>query len=620
MKSGKILSILLLFCPFWLQAQSSYLFPVKPGQNNLLSGNFSEIRPNHFHSGIDVKIGGVDGEPILSIADGYVYRIKLSSFGYGNVLYIKHPNGQSSVYAHLRNFSPRIQEFMRQELYVAEKNELEVFPDPSFLPVKRWEVIGNGGNTGSSGGPHLHFEIRDSLDRAIDPFAFNFKEYSDRTAPVLYKVALRPLDVDSRVNGKFQRTEFTPVLEGGRYILKSPVKISGRVGLEVHAIDKMDMVSNVFGVPTFEMSVNGNRHFRIHLDHLDFNKGRFFLTHMHQNKFIRLYRYPNNPLAIYAPDSTYSGAIVARDGERKEVSLLMQDYFGNSRTLRLQIEGEKAPELLGSPNTIPDQATKVSYERETMVIESGNSDWGTLAKVYVRSYEMEIPPAYIADGRRTYLWDMNFGVPDSIDICTEVLKPSVLAKIPIGEEISFSNQDVEINFSESSLLDDLFLRMERKKNGAGPVLKINSPSEYLQSNIDVLMRGDGNSSDQSRRHVYLLAENGRKTFVGGQWESDNIRFKTRNFGTFVLDVDHIPPTISTVRVNSSELRFVIKDEKSGIKDFEAQVDGKWVLMRYEHKQNVIWSEKSDKQPFKGDVLLKVRDQAGNESVYRSKIQ
>ncbi|EMS33774.1 hypothetical protein C943_04093 [Mariniradius saccharolyticus AK6] len=620
MKSSSFLFIILLAVPFWLQAQSNYLFPVKPGQTNLLSGNFSEIRPNHFHSGIDVKIGGVDGEPILAIEDGYVYRIKLSTLGYGNIVYIKHPNGQSSVYAHLRNFSPKIQEFMRQELYVAEKNELEVFPDPSFLPVKRGEVIGNGGNTGSSGGPHLHFEIRDSLDRAIDPFSFNFKEYTDKTAPVLYKVALRPLDAQARVNGKFQRMEFTPVLEGGRYILKSPVKISGRVGLEVHAIDKMDMVSNVFGVPTFEMSVNGNKHFRVHLDHLDFNKGRFFLTHMHQNRFIRLYRYPNNQLAIYSPDTTYAGAIEARIGERKDISVLLQDYFGNSRTLKLQVVGEKAPEIIGSTAPSPNKTTKVSYERETMVIETGSSEAGTLAKVFVRSQEMEIPPAYTADGRRTYLWDMYFGVPDSIDLCTEIIKPQAIVRIPFGEEYSFANRDVEINFAENALLDDLFLRVDHGSNGNGPTLKINSSSEYLRNPIEVLMRDTGFSGDKTTTHVYHLADNGRKTFVGGQWESDNIRFKTRNFGTFVLDFDRTKPSISPVRVNASEMRFIIKDDKSGIKDFEARVDGKWVLMRYEHKQNVIWSEKLDKQPFKGEVLLKVRDQAGNEAVYRTKIQ
>jgi murein DD-endopeptidase MepM/ murein hydrolase activator NlpD len=271
LKSSKYLPLIIFFFPFCLNAQE-YLFPVKPGNRAFLSGNFSEIRPNHFHSGIDVKIGGVDGEPILAISDGYVYRIKISSFGYGNIIYLKHTNGQSSVYAHLRNLSPKIMEFMRKEMYFAQKNELEVFPDPEFLPIKRGEIIGNGGNTGSSGGPHLHFEIRDSLDRAIDPFIFGFKEVVDKTPPVVYRVAFKPLDLNARVNGKFQRMEFTPVVEGGRYILPDMVKITGNVGVEIHAVDKMDAVSNIFGIPVIELLDQDKPLFRINVDHIDFQQ------------------------------------------------------------------------------------------------------------------------------------------------------------------------------------------------------------------------------------------------------------------------------------------------------------------------------------------------------------
>lgn len=592
-----------------------YLFPVKPGQRALLAGNFSEIRPNHFHSGIDVKIGGVDGEPILSITNGYVYRMKVSSYGYGNVLYIRHNDGQSSVYAHLRNFSPKIMNFMREKMYAEKKNDLEVFLEPQELPVKKGEIIGNGGNTGSSGGPHLHFEIRDTLDHAIDPFRYHFKEIVDNTPPIVYRIALTPLDYLSRVDGEFSRKEFTPLIEGGRYIIPQTVKISGRVGLEVYAIDKMDGVGNTFGIPIFELTENDSPLFRINVDHIDFYKSRFLLSHTHQNRFTRVYHHPNNQMQLYSPEERGSGALTADPGVQKKVELALKDYFGNTRFVGLDIEGEESDFDQIENRKISVSPTVVSYHREVMKIETGYSEWGEMAEVKVNGHIMELMPSYISNGKRVYLWDMNYGVPEEINLCTETIFPEVQYKVPFKEELAYYHEQADLIFEENTLLDDLFLRINKSGQGKNTTLKINSPQEYLQSSMEVLFKDTGFEGDKSRAHVYHQSPNGWKSFIGGTWESEDIRFKTRNFGTFVIDEDKVAPVIRPVKVNADELRFIIRDDKSGIRDFEALVNGNWILMRYEHKQNVIWSEKLDKQPFKGEVLLKVRDMAGNEASY-----
>ncbi|MCH7406400.1 M23 family metallopeptidase [Belliella aquatica] len=619
MKLNKPLFLFIYFLSLNLSAQD-YLFPVKPGQRNFLSGNFSEIRPNHFHSGIDVKIGGVDGEPIRVIADGYVYRAKISTYGYGNVLYVKHYNGQSSVYAHLQKFSDKIAERTRQEMYTERKNDLEVYFDETSLPVTRGEIIGNGGNTGGSGGPHLHFEIRDSLDRAIDPFAFDFeKEIVDNTPPILYKVALSPLDYESRVDGKFERQEYTPILEGGRYVLPRDIKISGRVGLEVYAVDKQDGVGNIFGVPVYELLENGRPIFRINVDHIDFNQGRFLLTHTYLNRFIRLYPHPNNPLDLYEIDSLSQGKISAMNGEQKSLQVNLKDFFGNTRVLTLGVVGESVDFQFTTIQS--DHApTRIKYEREVVVINTKLSEVGNLAKVFVGDKIMEIPPAYEEKGRRIYLWDMTYGVPDSLDVCTEMIYPEVLSKIPFGEKLYFTDGNVSLDFEENTLLDDLFLRMNRKQSGNTVSLSLNPSGDYLQQNLGVKIHQTNYQGNKSKAHIYSVAPNGRKSFVGGTWEGDDIQFKTRNFGTFVIESDEVSPKILPIRINSNEIRFKISDEKSGIKDFEAFVNGEWVLMRYEHKQAVIWSEKNDKQPFKGEVLLKVRDMAGNESTWSGMIK
>ncbi|WP_238531762.1 M23 family metallopeptidase [Nitritalea halalkaliphila] len=152
-----------------------YAFPVAGEPPFLLSGNFAELRPTHFHAGIDVKIGGRSGAPIVAISDGYIERIKTSSFGYGLVIYLRHKDGNSSVYAHLDDFSPSVKALFIPEHYAKEENDLEFFPEPGSWPIKKGEVLGYGGNTGSSAGPHLHFEIRDSLERPIDPCALSRK-------------------------------------------------------------------------------------------------------------------------------------------------------------------------------------------------------------------------------------------------------------------------------------------------------------------------------------------------------------------------------------------------------------------------------------------------------------
>ena len=171
LKLNKGLYTLLFVCialVFLSQTQKGYyLFPIKPGQQNFLAGNMSEIRSNHFHTGLDIKTEGRQGLAVLASADGYVSKIKVSSFGYGNVLYLKHTNGTSTVYAHLRSFESPIAEFMQHKIYEARENELEYTLNPGELPISQGDTIAYSGNTGSSGGPHLHFEIRDSLNRAI---------------------------------------------------------------------------------------------------------------------------------------------------------------------------------------------------------------------------------------------------------------------------------------------------------------------------------------------------------------------------------------------------------------------------------------------------------------------
>ena len=150
----------------------------------ILSGSFGELRSNHFHSGLDIKTQQREGFPILAPADGYVKRIKVAHYGYGKALYLQHPNGYTTVFAHLQRYANDIQDYVKEQQYKKETFEFEAFPSDKLLQVKKGEIIGYTGNSGSSGGPHLHFEIRDPASRPMNPMLFGI-EIPDTKAPLV---------------------------------------------------------------------------------------------------------------------------------------------------------------------------------------------------------------------------------------------------------------------------------------------------------------------------------------------------------------------------------------------------------------------------------------------------
>lgn len=590
-----------------------YQFPIKPGERNYLSGNMSEIRPNHFHSGIDIKTEGRQGLPVYAAADGYVYRLKVSSYGYGNVLYLKHPNGQFTLYGHLKDFNARIAKYMWKSMSNAEENDHEVYPDAEALPVKKGEIIAYSGNTGSSGGPHLHFEIRDSLDRALDPLKFGFSEILDTTPPTVRAVALTPLTLESRINGKFERTVLQLNFRGNQFVIDQPIEITGKVGIEISGYDKLDGAYNQNGFPHFEIYQDGQKTFDVNVDRIDFNLGRFLLSHTHENRYTKLYTTPYNQFDFYSPDSLYSGAIEVAPDSIKSVMVRLEDVFGNESQLALRFKGEEAT---FDVSTYPASRSQLSYEHNWMIVRADKSETNKLSRFYVDGMMMDVMMAYEDPRYRTYIWDLDFGIPDSVDVCSEMVFPKVQARIPFGKDYYFNDGNTVIHFEKNSLLETTFLYTEGGIYHGRPSIKINDDrGDYLREPIEVSMDVSNYTGSREKVHVYQLYQNGYRRFEGGTWNEGHITFNTKNFGTFVLVADETPPSIRPIQVNTSQLRFSIRDNLSGIKSFEARINGKWVIMRFEHKDGVIWSQKLDNSPFKGHLELKVTDNAGNYSVF-----
>ena len=588
--------------------------PVKPGARNYLAGNFSELRPNHFHTGLDYKFGGVEGEPIYAVADGWVHKIKISSFGYGNVIYLKHPSGHITLYGHLRNFSPALHAWMKKKMHEAKLNELEINLKEGELPVKKGELIANGGNTGSSGGPHLHFEIRDSLDRAMDPLLAGYSEILDRTPPIPQKIAIVPLELDSRVNGKFQRVEVTPVLSGTNYRIPETIQVSGKVGLEIQSYDKLDGAENQNGFPKFEVSDDSGPLFKLIVDKVDFNFTRHFLLHTHLNRFTKLYHQKNLKFSFITPNSPGTGAFELETGKKKNVQLKLVDAYNNTRIVQLSLVGADL-DSTRSDGAAPPKA-QVSYYKNIMKIKVAQSSKGGLAKFEVGNTTYEILPAYQDAASRTYLWDLRFGIPKKIDLCSEIYTPDIIGHFPVDREHVHANSKLQIRTDSNSLLEDLYLRVSHSGTATSPVLNLGESTTYLWNPIEATWDVTGYAGNKAKTKVYQRAGNGALSFIGGEWMGNQIRFKTRNFGSFVLAEDATKPSISPIKVNAQGMRFTIRDNLSGIKNFEAFVNGEWVWMRYEHKQAVIWSEPMNGQSLKGPAILRVTDQAGNVAEWR----
>ena len=217
----KVIFCFLLFGILCCNAQSPYpkdYFTSPLDITLTASGTFAELRSNHFHSGIDLKTKGTEGLNVYAAASGYVSRIKISRFGYGKALYITHPNGYTSVYAHLQKFSPSLEAYVKKQQYKKETFELEVFPQRNFLKIAAKEIIAYSGNTGGSSGPHLHFEIRDKQERPINPMLFGIT-IKDTTKPQIHELFGYPLSEESHVNGARSRVKIRiKKLPNGHYI------------------------------------------------------------------------------------------------------------------------------------------------------------------------------------------------------------------------------------------------------------------------------------------------------------------------------------------------------------------------------------------------------------------
>jgi hypothetical protein len=324
---------------------SSFRSPI--GIPILLSGDFGELRSNHFHTGLDIKTNGKPNYRIYSVGDGFVSRINISHWGYGKAIYVDHPNGYTSVYAHLSRFPEKIEKIIRDYQYKQKTESVTLLLDSFSLPVKKSEIIAYSGNTGGSFGPHLHFEIRETKsENPINPLLFKF-DVPDHKPPLIRNIKLYPFN-GSLINKQCEPLVQKLIKKDNIFQLKtsSEIKVSGIFGVGLDVIDFFDNSNNKCGVFSIEMYLDGVLKFSQSMRELDFSTNRDINIHKDyadfRNKRLNIHKsfiHPNNALAIY--DTTLgNGLINLTDTVVHELKYIVKDYSGNSSTALIQVANE----------------------------------------------------------------------------------------------------------------------------------------------------------------------------------------------------------------------------------------------------------------------------------------
>ncbi len=618
-----------------------FLFPIMPGGDNSLSGAMGDLRSNHFHAGLDIRTGGREGLDVHAAADGYISRVAVFTGGYGNVVFIKHPNGLTTVYGHLKTINDSLGRYLKMAQYQQQTFEIDLKPAPGQFPVEKGEIIAQSGNTGGSGGPHLHFEIRDANNNLINPLLFDFSELTDDVPPYFERIALRPLSVGSRVNGEYNRITYTPVRRpDGRYGVAQPITASGLLGLELLAYDKANGSPYRNGLSCVEIRLDGRETFAYNMDAFPNEQTRFINVHMNYEveqltgqRYHRGYIANGDSLNLYKTDR-YRGHLPLFDGQPHEVTVTLFDTYQNKAELVFTVlpESPIAPPTLLTGNAFGPPASTVTYDGSILRLAVRNLPPGPapMATLYAGTTRTEQPANYVRNNQALYLINLSSVMPDSVRVGSGILLTNLKKRVLPGRADVYSDGDVKLEFSPQTLFDTLHLAV-RKLPGDGGILEVNQNTiplnDFLtitvrpqQSTIGSLLATDSTGRVVPERTQMYLVSGGNRKLLGGTWKNGRISFRTRELGRFQLLTDVTPPKVQVVTKNGNMIAARISDELSGISTFRAFVNGSWVLMQYDYKRALIWSDKlNPDEPFQGDVRLEVTDRAGNVATLNTTI-
>ena len=528
-----------------------------------LSANFGELRNNHFHSGIDFKTQQVVNKPVFAVADGYISRISVSPGGYGLALYIDHPvEGQTSVYGHLNSFSPYIAQYVENKQYERESFRVDLSLEPHEMPINKGEQIALSGNTGSSGGPHLHFEIRDSKTQApLDPLQYVAKNIRDTQSPKIQGIAFYPISGKGVVNDITTPTRLTIGISKAGIPMPLPKKLTawGKIGVGVKAYDKMDGQANIYGVKHIRLFVDNNLVFSSTINEYLFSESRMLNSFIdfedwRKNKsyYMRSYIEPGNTLRVY--NSGKDGYITINEERPYLMKYELEDHYGNMTTYNFTVHGtsKEIPPM-------PDCKSLMTWKKHN--------------KYVVYDFMLTIPE----DNLYT-------------DFCF-------------------------IHSSTMDLSNKYYSNIHEVNNN--PIPLHNSGKMWLKINSDTLPQRDKYGV------VKLNKGNQRDNWMGGTYKNGGLELTLSELGDrYAISMDSIAPRIEAQSPQTwkqtGRIRIKLTDDKSGIRSFRGTIDGQFVLFTHDSKSSIytyiINRERLGELPIKSFKFV-ATDGVGNESVY-----
>ena len=548
-------------------AQSSYpqnLFVPPVDFPMLLSGTFAELRSNHFHSGIDIKTGGAEGKNINAAADGYISRIKVSPYGFGKAIYIQHKNGYSTVYGHLRNFMPEIEKWVKSEQYRLQSFDVDLFPEKDLFKVQQGKQIAWSGNSGSSQGPHLHFEIRDSrTEEPIDPIQFGF-DIKDFTRPTLNGFRIYPANNTSTVNGSNKpfQAELTGWGPNYRFKALDTVRVSGDVYFGMEAYDLLNDASNKNGINLVQVFVDSELQFKWEANKFSFAETRYinsmidYATYYHSGKRYLLTRVaPQNKLSMYKSPSK-GGIIKAKAGKSQKIRIVLADGKRNESELNFVIKGIAETPVAANKNISAQQ-----FSSQTL---------------------------------------------------NQFRNPHISISMPgkcLYEDIPFE-----------------YAAEPSKPWSCAMIHKIHDPAIPLHDYFDISIRIDSVCTTNAAKLVVVkLNKSNRPVYAGGEIDGQFIKVRIREFGNYTLMADSTAPKIKAVNItngkslqNQKNIQMTISDDLSGIKKYNGYLNGQWILMDFDAKNSLLRYDFDDRlKSGKNQFKLEVTDNVGNKGVYEA---